>query len=70
MSDPAGVSLREFFEERFANLNEKLDQVLAKQDITNGRVRRAEVAIAILQWAYGIGAAVLAAWFFNVIGQR
>lgn len=61
------VSLREFFNQKFENIDDKLETIIAKQDITNGRVRRAEVAIAILQWAYGIGAAVVAGWFFNLI---
>lgn len=38
----------------------RLDEILAQVQLTNGRVRRAEIAIAVLQWGYGLGAAVLA----------
>lgn len=54
-----GVSLREFFDEKFDALDSKADQIIALQRETNGRVRKAEVAIAILQWAYAIGVAVI-----------
>ena len=66
MDREPSVSLLTFFEAKFAHIDEKLETIIAKQDITNGRVRRAEVAIAILQWAYGLGAAVAAGWFFNL----
>lgn len=68
------VSLREFFDEKFAEhsgrlegLDKKADAILIEVRATNGRVRKAEVAIAILQWAYAIGAAVLAGWFFDIL---
>lgn len=54
-----GVSLREFFDEKFRSLDDKADRIIALQEATNGRVRRAEIAIAILQWAYAIGIAVI-----------
>lgn len=54
-----GVSLREFFDEKFDALDSKADQIIALQRETNGRVRKAEMAIAILQWAYAIGIAVI-----------
>lgn len=61
------VSLREFFEEKFRRLEEqnataleKQDTMLAKQDLTNGRVRANEIAIAVLQVGYVIGGTVLA----------
>jgi hypothetical protein len=50
-------------------IRERLDEILEQTIATNGRMRRAEIAIAILQWGYGIGAAVTAAWFFNLIGK-
>lgn len=68
------VTLREFFDEKFKRLEEqnqqtldKQDAMLAKQDITNGRVRASEIAIAILQVGYGLGAAVAAGYFFEWI---
>jgi len=61
------VSLREFFDEKFDGLDKKADAILIEVRSTNGRVRKAEVAIAILQWAYAIGAAVLAGWFFDIL---
>lgn len=55
-----GVSLREFFDEKFRALDEKADQIIRLQEATNGRVRAAEKAIAVLSWAYGLGVAVIA----------
>ena len=54
-----GVSLREFFDEKFARLEEKAEEIIALQKETNGRVRKAEIAIAILQWAYAVGAGIV-----------
>ena len=54
------VTLREFFDEKFKALDEKADQIIHLQQQTNGRVRAAEKAIAVLSWAYGLGVAVLA----------
>lgn len=53
------VSLREFFDEKFDALNEKAEQIIELQKQTNGRVRAAEKAIAVLSWAYGLGVAVI-----------
>jgi hypothetical protein len=60
------VSLRDFFDEKFSHLTTqingvaaKADTMIEKQDLTNGRVRKAELAIAVLAWAYGVGAAVI-----------
>lgn len=50
-------------------IKERLDQILHQTTATNGRLRRAEIAIAILQWGYGIGAAVTMAWVIHMIGQ-
>jgi|JI10StandDraft_1071094.scaffolds.fasta_scaffold89142_3 hypothetical protein len=50
-------------------IKERLDQILDQTTATNGRLRKAEIAIAILQWGYGLGAAVTAAWFFNLLGK-
>lgn len=53
------VSLREFFDEKFDALNKKAEQIIELQKQTNGRVRAAEKAIAVLSWAYGLGVAVV-----------
>lgn len=65
-SPNSGVSVRELFEEKLSHLltkidgiDKKADTMLGKQDTTNGRVRSAEKAIAVLMWAYGVGAAVV-----------
>jgi hypothetical protein len=60
MTDPQHVSLRDFFDEKFKALDEKATEIIELQKLTNGRVRAAEKAIAVLSWAYGLGAAVLA----------
>lgn len=53
------VSLRDFFDEKFNALNDKAEQIIELQKQTNGRVRAAEKAIAVLSWAYGLGVAVI-----------
>jgi hypothetical protein len=40
--------------------------ILIQTTMTNGRVRKAEIAIAVLQWGYGLGAVLAAAWFFKL----
>jgi hypothetical protein len=60
MTDPQHVSLRDFFDEKFRALDDKATEIIELQKLTNGRVRDAEKAIAVLSWAYGLGAAVLA----------
>ncbi len=54
------VSLRDYFDEKFRALDQKATEIIELQKLTNGRVRAAEKAIAVLSWAYGLGAAVLA----------
>lgn len=54
-----GVPLREFIEAKLAPLSEKAEEIIALQKETNGRVRKAETAIAVLTWAYGLGALVI-----------
>lgn len=61
------VSLREFLDEKLKAINEKADKIIELQGITNGRVRKNEIAIAVLQWAYGIGAAAMGAYFLDLI---
>lgn len=63
------VSLRDFFDEKFRALDEKADQIIRLQEATNGRLRAAEKAIAVLTWAYGLGAAVIA-WLVIETVQR
>lgn len=58
--DPSHVSLRDFFDEKFRALEAKAEEIIELQRLTNGRVRAAEKAIAVLSWAYGLGAGVLA----------
>jgi len=53
------ISLRDWLDEKFQTVNQKLDATMGKQDLTNGRVRSAEVAIAVLMWAYGVGAVAI-----------
>ncbi len=53
------VSLRDFFDEKFDALNDKAEQIIELQKQTNGRVRAAEKAIAVLSWAYGLGVVVI-----------
>lgn len=53
------VSLREFFDEKFRALSAQNEEIIELQKLTNGRVRAAEIAIAVLSWAYALGAVVL-----------
>lgn len=78
-----GVSLREFMEEKFAHVhatiagvrtdvhdvNAKADQILKKQDITNGRVRASEKAIAVLQVIGAVGTFLAAAVFAYLLDR-
>ncbi len=49
-------------DEHMKGADEKLDQVLAQVQETNGRLRQAEMHIAVLRWAvYGGGTMVLGA---------
>ena len=53
------VSLREFLEAKLDPIAAKAEEIIELQKLTNGRVRSAEKAIAVLTWAYGIGAVVI-----------
>lgn len=44
-----------------------LNAILAQVTATNGRLRKAEVAIAVLQWGYALGAAIAAGFVGAVI---
>ncbi len=59
MDDQPHVTLRDFFDEKFRALSAQNDQIIELQKLTNGRVRAAEKAIAVLSWAYGLGVVVL-----------
>lgn len=53
-----------------AFVSDKLITILSEVQRTNGRVRRAEVAIAVLQVGYAVGAAIglaLMVWMFSKI---
>jgi hypothetical protein len=58
-------TLRELLEYKLNALEDKIDAVLIQVEMTNGRVRKAEIAIALLQWAYGIAAVITTAWAWN-----
>lgn len=52
---------------------DKLTAIHTEVRATNGRVRRHDVAIAILQWGYGLGAVAAAAvfaWLAAKAGMR
>lgn len=57
--DQTSISLREFLQAQHDELVRRLDAISDKQDATNGRLMRAEVAIAVLQWAYTLGVGVV-----------
>jgi hypothetical protein len=61
------ITLKELINERHEVVVERLDQLLVKVTETNGRVRTAEVRIAVLQVGYALGAFLAAAWFFEWI---
>jgi hypothetical protein len=65
-----GPTLREFLDERHEALMEAnrerhsavmrvLEEIKDKQEITNGRVTKAEQNLAVLNWAYGVGILVI-----------
>lgn len=41
-------------------IREKLEAIHEQTTITNGRVRKSEMDIAVLQWAYALGVPVIA----------
>jgi hypothetical protein len=49
-----------------AFMKDAVAAILIQPTMTNGRVRKAEIAIAVLQWGYGLGAVLAAAWFFKL----
>lgn len=71
-----GVSLRDFIDEKFVNVHstiasvsEKADLILDKQDVTNGRVRASEKAIAVLQVIGAVGTFLAAAAFAYLLNR-
>lgn len=53
------ISLRDYLDERHVAVVALLTRIEVKQDLTNGRIGKAEKAIAVLSWAYGLGVVVL-----------
>jgi hypothetical protein len=74
MNEPQ-VPFRELIQVKLDRLEEQNDQaielcksMLVEQKITNGRLRAAEVKIAVLQVGYGLGTVLLTAgayWLFS-----
>lgn len=78
-----GVSLREFIDEKFVHVHAtiaavtqdvrgvdmKADQMLVKQDMTNGRVQSSEKAIAVLQVIGAVGTFIAAAAFTYLLDR-
>ncbi len=62
-------TLREFLEQRFDAQDDKLDSLIVKADTTNGRLRAAETAIAVLKWATGAGGIALGWLLVKAIGR-
>lgn len=60
-------TMREFLEQRMTQQDKTLEAILEQAQKTNGRMSKAETAIALLQWAYGLGAAIAAGYFFEWI---
>lgn len=44
-----------------AYVKERLSEILTQVKMTNGRMTKAELAIAVLQWGYGLGAVLFLA---------
>jgi hypothetical protein len=53
------ISLREYLHAQHGDVVRRLDEISGKLDSLNVRVMRAEVNIAVLQWAYTLGVAVV-----------
>ena len=47
-------------------VQDKLDRILEQTTATNGRLRTAEKAIIVLQWGYGLGAALLVWYLYRL----
>lgn len=77
------VTLRDFFDERFQRIDDQnraalrqnqailteIAEVKAQVTITNGRVNGHDVKIAVLFVGYGLGAALLSAGAFWLLGK-
>lgn len=70
------VSLRDLLESKLTSLDQKVDRIIQGQKETSawlvvldGRVRKMEIAVALLQWAYGLGA-VIVGWVVVEIVKR
>lgn len=59
MDQRINIELRDYLDGQHQVLVDKLNRIEAKQDYTNGRLQKAEIAIAVLQWAYALGVAVV-----------
>jgi len=53
------IPLRDYLKEQHDTVIGRLDAIVQRQDVANSRLQKAEIAIAILQWAYGLGVAVV-----------
>lgn len=52
-----------------ASVQSKLDAILTQTQLTNGRLRAAEIAIAVLKVGYAVGAIVGAALFVWLLNR-
>lgn len=57
------ASSDKLLDERHEAVMKGIDGIHARLDALNGRTRKAETAIAILQWGYGLGAVAMMAVF-------
>lgn len=68
MSEPQ-ISLRDYLDERHVAQMAALTRIEMRQEIANGRLGKAEKAIAVLSVVYTIGAAVIG-WLVLEVGKR
>ena len=68
MSEPQ-ITLRDYLAERHVAVMASLARIEARQEVANGRLVKAERAIAVLSVVYTIGAAVIG-WLVLEVGKR
>jgi hypothetical protein len=59
------ISLREWFSDKLQVLEDKLDTIIRASDDDRRRLSKVEVAIAILQWGYALGAVIALWWVYE-----
>lgn len=67
------ISHDKLYDERHVDVMTGIKGIHTRLDQLNGRQRSAEIAIAVLQWGYGLGAVIAVSYFyyaFDLVAKR